>query len=341
MTRLKIISLSHIFFCIFSEHKKKAKMEEQRIRVGYCGSQRKWERFKWSDFVKYAESKNVEIVPIDLSRPIEDQGKFDLILHKMTYSFKHHDMHCNPKLSRLYEYSQKHPEVAMIDDLDAVAITLDRKESDDFLKKVQWKGKVEVLCPNSKMLLKSDIETIKDVTSDMHFPLLAKAKVSSFTSEIAKDTAHMMRLVTLPEQLVGFPTPAFLQEYINHGGVIYKCYALGSQLDCDLRPSTRDIQPGEKFHVDFHSQHSEEQNGIWTKPRDFSDVKVPMNDFIQISSDLRKALHVDLLGFDVIIDKNNKFWIIDLNYFPGYKHVDNLWPKFLNFIMEKLGLPKR
>ena len=91
----------------------------------------------------------------------------------------------------------------------------------------------------------------------------------------------------------------------------------------------------------FHSQHSEEQNGIWTKPRDFSDVKVPMNDFIQISSDLRKALHVDLLGFDVIIDKNNKFWIIDLNYFPGYKHVDNLWPKFLNFIMEKLGLPKR
>ena len=67
----------------------------------------------------------------------------------------------------------------------------------------------------------------------------------------------------------------------------------------------------------------------------------PIDDFLKISADLRKALNVDLIGFDILIDENKHYWIIDVNYFPSYRGVKDLWPKLLHFFLEKLGLPMR
>ena len=313
----------------------------KHIRIGFCGRKSKWEKFQWQEFIDYAASKDIEVIPIDLKMSVEDQGPFDLIIHKMTNVMSGHNMECNEELKNLYEFTKKNPKVVVIDKLESVAVTLDREETDQLLKSIKWSINQKVSCPNSVLLSKSDIDSIKESTKNLKFPILAKPKAASLMLNIPNEYCHMLRLATTPEDLVGFTSPCILQEYINHGGIIYKLYAIGSELSCDIRPSTRDIQPGESLNLNFHSEKPQVQNGIWTQPRDFSDVKVPIDDFLQISADLRKAMNIDLLGFDILIDKDNHYWIIDVNYFPSYRGVKDLWPKLLKFFLQKLGLPMR
>ena len=94
------------------------------LRIGYCGPKQKWERMKWGEFVSYAAKNNVQLLWIDLAKPIEPQGPFHLIIHKMTYSMNGHDMHCNKEIEELYNYVKSHPEVKFIDDLDHVVILI-------------------------------------------------------------------------------------------------------------------------------------------------------------------------------------------------------------------------
>lgn len=313
----------------------------KHIRIGFCGRKSKWEKFHWSEFIEYASSKDIEVIPIDLTKPIENQGPFDLVIHKLTNIMSGHNMQCNEELKNLYDFTKKNPNVIIVDDLESVAVTLDREEIDELLKSIKWSIGQKVSCPKSILLNNTDLESIKEASKFLKFPVLAKPKAASLMLNVPNEYCHMLRLSTLPEDLVNFTSPCILQEYINHGGIIFKLYAIGSQLSCDIRPSTRDIQPGESINLSFHSEKPEVKNGIWTHPRDFSDVKVPIDDFLKISADLRKALNVDLIGFDILIDENKHYWIIDVNYFPSYRGVKDLWPKLLHFFLEKLGLPMR
>lgn len=293
------------------------------MRIGCCGPTRKWEAMKWSEFIQFAQERGVEVVYIDLSKPIEEQGPFDIIIHKMTYFMTGHDMSVDPGLNRLYIYYKAHPEVTIIDDLDAVALTLDREEMNAAFEKVNWDG-FRVSPPRVVFMGSEDADI-----SSVKFPVLVKPKGAAST-----DANHMMRLATGPEQLKGAPMPCILQEFVNHGGIVYKIYALGDHLEVGARPSMRDIAPDECLSVDFHSQHSEVDNGLWTRPRDLSGVKMPIEDFKKISAVLRRELKLNLIGFDILIDNDNNYWLVDLNYFPGYKNVENLWQKFFDFFMQ-------
>ena len=303
----------------------------ERTTIGYCGPPEKWERMKWGEFVAFAKAKNVDLVWIDLDKDIEDQGNFSLIIHKMTYVMSGHDMTVNGQLKRLFEYTKKHQEVKLIDDFDAIAVTLDREELNNALSSINWPENCKVHLPQAKMIYKSDLESIKEAVESLRFPLLAKPKGAASSTE-----AHLMKLATKPEQLIGIPTPALLQEYINHNGVVFKIYALGDLIEVGARPSSRNIQPGESVDINFNSQKMTEKNGFWTEQRDLSNVPIPLDDFTRMSAILRKEMNMELIGFDILIDEHKNYWIVDLNYFPGYKNIKNLWEKFLNFFLKQI-----
>jgi inositol-1,3,4-trisphosphate 5/6-kinase/inositol-tetrakisphosphate 1-kinase len=130
------------------------------------------------------------------------------------------------------------------------------------------------------------------------------------------------------------PTPAVLQEFVNHNGVVYKIYALGDRLEAGARPSMRNIRDDEHFALDFDSQHSEVDNGLWVKKEAIGKVELPLENFARISAILRDALKLNLIGFDILIDEGGGYWLVDLNYFPGYKNIENLWEQFFNFFLE-------
>lgn len=307
-----------------------------RIRIGCCGPPGKWERIHWNEFIEYAAKKDVDVILVDLKKPIEPQGPFSVIVHKMTFAMTGHDMTVDPELNALAEYIKAHPDLVVVDDLDAVAVTLDREEMNEKMSKISWPDDIRANLPGSAFLEKADtLDDVVAVTKNLHFPILAKPK-----SACSSTAAHMMRMVTSAEQLVGVPTPCLLQEYINHDGVVYKIYALGEHLEVGARPSMRNIAPGECIDLDFHSQHSQDDNGLWTRPRDLSKVPMPTEDFQKMSRVLREQMNLSLIGFDILIDQEKKYWLVDINYFPGYKNIDNLWEKFLNFFLDKCQAKK-
>lgn len=303
----------------------------EKIRVGYCGPDAKWQRMNWDSIVRYAAERNVELVHIDLHKPIELQGNFHLIIHKMTYIMKGHDFEFDPELKELYQFSVNHPEIKIVDGLNEIAVTLDREELNNALSSISWPQELKVSTPQAKMLLSTDEQTINEAVKGLRFPVLSKPKGASSTRE-----NHTLRLASNPNQLIGAPAPSLLQEYVNHGGVVYKIYALGDHIEVDLRPSTRDVEPNECINLDFHSQYSD-SNDLWTKKRDLSNIPVPLEDFMKMSKIIRKDLKMELIGFDILIDKDNHYWIVDLNYFPGFHNVENIEQKFLDFFLSEIG----
>ncbi|EAY23548.1 ITPK1 protein, putative [Trichomonas vaginalis G3] len=140
-----------------------------RLRIGYVGPDKKWESLKWNKFVEYASERNVDVVHINLDQDFDKQGKFDIIIHKVTYLMNSPYPEENPKIKNLYEFSKKHPEVLLIDDLQNVGKTLDRELLDQAIRSIQWPNDIIVKIPEAKMLEKSDIESIVNSSKDLHF----------------------------------------------------------------------------------------------------------------------------------------------------------------------------
>jgi inositol-1,3,4-trisphosphate 5/6-kinase/inositol-tetrakisphosphate 1-kinase len=295
------------------------------IRIAYAGPPDKWERMSWSDFISYARDRGIEVFPLDFTRPLPSQLPISLIVHKMTYFMSAP----NPSVDALAAFARENPEIPIIDDLSAVAVTLDRAELTRAFEAIEWPSDLRVSLPRTQILNDSRPETIAETVASLRFPILAKAKVAGGT-----DAAHWMRIVSQADQLVGVRTPTVLQEFVNHGGVVYKVYALGEHIEAGGRPSMRDITEGENVALDFHSQKSDVDNGLWVKKESLGKIELPMDDFRRISAILRKGLRLNLIGFDILIDESKRYWLVDLNFFPGYKNIDNLWETFLNFFLD-------
>ena len=296
------------------------------MKIGYCGSQGKWDRMNWNEFILYCNNNNVEIKYIDLDKSIEEQGPFDLILHKITYSMKESDLNSLNQIKNLENYIKNHPEIIFLDDLNSVSLTLDREKLNLALSSIEWPKDIKISSPKAQMLYSNDKNQIEYTIQNLKFPLLVKPKGACSTDE-----SHHLRLVSSSKSLETAIIPSLLQEYINHGGIVYKIYTIGDHLEVGARPSTRDILPGEELILDFHSQKPNINNGLWTNPLNLSNITYPIENFQKISKILRKSLNMQLIGFDILIDHENNYWIVDVNYFPGYKNVNNLWEKFLNF----------
>jgi inositol-1,3,4-trisphosphate 5/6-kinase/inositol-tetrakisphosphate 1-kinase len=247
----------------------------------------------------------------------------------MTYFMNGSDLSVHPSLQALDAFARAHPEIPIIDDLAAVAVTLDREELTRAFSRIEWPPDLRVSLPRTAFLARSDLATIAQSVAGLHFPVLAKAKAAGGGTA----GAHSMRFVTHPELLEGVRTPAVLQEFVNHDGVVYKIYALGDRLEAGARPSMRNIREEEHFGLDFDSQHSEIDNGLWVKKEAIGRVELPIEKFERISAILRAALNLNLIGFDILIDESGGYWLVDLNYFPGYKNIGNLWEQFLDFFI--------
>lgn len=298
--------------------------------IGYCGKQDKWERIGWNAVIDCGKRNGLEFKHIDLSKSIEEQGNFDLIIHKLTYSMTNAN---DPEVENFKNYCAHHPSVKIIDPLDPVSITLDREKMADACNSIKYPPDLgfKVSVPKSIPIETNDPIQVNEAIKNIRFPVLAKPRLAGSSND-----AHMLRLCTIPEHLKGIPTPTLLQEYINHGGVIYKAYALGDHLEVGCRRSTRDVEIGENLEIDFHSQHPSDPNGIWANPADLDKVQIPYEHFQKLSSILREQLNLQLIGFDILIDHDGVFWLVDINYFPGYKNIENLEEKFVHFFLQQL-----
>lgn len=182
-----------------------------------------------------------------------------------------------------------------------------------------------------------------DPSHGLRFPLIAKPLAVDGSA-----SSHDLCLVYRAEGLRGLHTPVVLQEFVNHGGVLFKVYVVGDRAVCVRRSSLPDV-PAERL-VDPDADASVPFANISNRPADAGlldkegDSMPPAAFVDQVARGLRRALGLHLLNFDMFaateLDDGGRrrYFLVDINYFPGFAKMPGYETALTDFFAEMIQL---
>ncbi|GAN07410.1 inositol-tetrakisphosphate 1-kinase [Mucor ambiguus] len=325
--------------------------------VGLIFTRKKIERSGFIGLEDYAIKRNIRIIHIDLSIPIEQQGNLDLIVHKMTdlvAKIERGDTEAAKLYQRFIAYSKEHPQVIIIDAWPNIEKVLDRMLLYHHTKMCAAKdlidGKPLFHVPKSIAL-----DSIKDWKDGMEitFPTMCKRRTACSSTE-----AHQMTLIpsaqgmSQMEQYVK-DDAVMLQEFIQHDGVIVKVYVADGQISASTRPSFKNLDHhGDVVHFDSQTlpksfetkielSHDLDRVFLRSDPTDIHLYKESVLDtsrLQKIADSLHRQLGLTFFGFDVLLQSHtNAYFVVDVNYFPSFKAVENFHSMFVDILEKRLA----
>uniref|UniRef100_A0A8C6UTH1 Inositol-tetrakisphosphate 1-kinase n=1 Tax=Neogobius melanostomus TaxID=47308 RepID=A0A8C6UTH1_9GOBI len=268
---------------------------------------------------------------INLSQPLEPQGPFDIIVHKLSDVIveAEHDDRSQQLLVNFKKYTSAHPSTVILDPLPAMTQLLDRFVS---YRIMNWH-----ICspPYLEVPSESDLSSIHRAVKEhnLSFPLLCKTRVAHGS------LSHEMSLIFGESCLADVRPPCILQSFVNHGAVLHKVFVVGDKHFCVERPSLKNFPAGpcDRKTIFFNSQQV-------SKPESSSDLNAldekmpclpsPRSEALAaLVKELRAQLGMALFGVDVIVNINtHTMTVIDLNIFPGYEGVPQFFSSLLDHI---------
>ncbi|KAF9622966.1 hypothetical protein IFM89_035681 [Coptis chinensis] len=303
------------------DDEKFSKEEERRkLVVGYALTSKKTKSFLQPKLEGLARNKGISFVPIDQNRPLSDQGPFDIVLHKLS----------GKEWRRVLEdYRQNHPEVTVLDPPDAIQHVYNRQS---MLQDV-----ADLNLSNSYAIYnEKDPLSIPDVVanSGLKLPLVAKPLVVDGSAK-----SHELSLAFDNCCLSKLDPPLVLQEFVNHGGVLFKVYIVGEAIKVVRRFSLPDVSKRELLN----------STGVLQFPRvscaaasaDNADLdpavaELPPRPLLEkLAKELRRRLGLRLFNIDIIREHGTRdqFYVIDINYFPGLAKVPEYEHIFTDFLL--------
>ncbi|XP_043930505.1 inositol-tetrakisphosphate 1-kinase isoform X2 [Protopterus annectens] len=311
-------------------------------RVGYWLSERKMKRLHFQDFAELCRKKGLEVVPLDLTKSLEDQGPLDVIIHKLTdviLEADQNDVQSLQLVNQFEDYINSHPETIVLDPFPAIRTLLDRCKSYKLIHRIEDHMKDERICSPPFMELTDgfDVDSLELEKNNLTFPFICKTRVAHGTN------SHEMAIIFNKEGLKDVKPPCVIQSFINHNAVLYKVFVVGESYTVVQRPSLKNfpIGPAERPSIFFNSHNV-------SKPESSSDLTAldkieglferPNDDVIrELSKALRQALGISLFGIDIIINnQTGQHAVIDVNAFPGYEGVPEFFNDLLNHIIAVL-----
>ncbi|CAN4076056.1 unnamed protein product [Withania somnifera] len=282
----------------------------KRFGIGYALAPKKQASFIQLSLVNLAREKGIDLIKIDMNKPLIEQGPFDCVLHKM---------YGDDWKQQLVEYTLKYPNVLIIDSLEAIEHELEIKcETTSFgVPKQTVVYDAEIVCAG---YLES---------SGLKFPVIAKPLVADGSAK-----SHKMVLLFNKDGLSKLKPPIVLQEFVNHGGIIFKVYVVGDYVKCVKRKSLPDVMEENLGKLESYLSFSqvsnlntcEKHDDKYYKLMNLDDAELPPLSFLtEIARGLRRATKLYLFNFDLIRDNRvgNRYLVIDINYFPGYAKMPN------------------
>lgn len=137
----------------------------------------------------------------------------------------------------------------------------------------------------------------------------------------------------------------FIQSLIPHSGCLFKTYVIDDNSYVQKRPSLKTFSEEEMKTLDpisFDSQKPFPENVLGPDKELNEKKKVPVSEadvaktFTPLSNELRKTMRSDLFGYDMLVnEKNGDYYIVDINYFPLFSSVDNLYEVMYQFLKKK------
>ncbi|XP_024356898.1 inositol-tetrakisphosphate 1-kinase 1 [Physcomitrium patens] len=293
--------------------------------VGYALAEKKQKSFVQPSLIAYAKSKGVNLVCVDFHKSLEEQGPFDAIIHKHGGELW---------TQQLLQYKDRHPDVVIIDPPAAIAKLQNRISMLQAVEQVQISTGLGS-CGIPKQLIVDSAEMLHDdsALSELTFPVIAKPMVADGSAK-----SHAMFLLFNTRGLNKLKPPMVLQEFVNHGGVIFKVYVVGKYIKCVRRKSLPDVNE-EQVSTDEPLPFSQISNMVSGATMDENVAKAelpPANFIADVANGLREALGLRLFNFDVIKDlkAGNHFHVIDINYFPGYAKMPSYETVLTDFLLD-------
>jgi inositol-1,3,4-trisphosphate 5/6-kinase/inositol-tetrakisphosphate 1-kinase len=309
--------------------------DDRRGVVGYALLPKKQQSFIQDSLLSLCKSKGVDLVKIDQDRPLTDQGPFDCVLHKL------YGEHWRKQLE---EFQIQNPYSTIIDSPASIERLHNRISMLQVVSELKIESETDTF-GIPKQIVIYDKETLFDRQSweFLKYPVIAKPLIADGSAK-----SHKMALVFNHEGLNKLKPPIVLQEFVNHGGVIFKVYVVGEFVKCVKRKSLPDVSEeklksleGSLSFSQVSNLTSDERNGDkYYKLMDLEDTELPPQSFItDIARGLRRGLKLNLFNFDVIRDARigNRYLVIDINYFPGYAKMPGYETALTDFFCDLVG----
>eukprot|EP00250_Pteridium_aquilinum_P000580 c10663_g1_i1 orf=645-1889(+) len=296
-----------------------------RLVVGYALTAKKAESFVKPGLVAQARSKGIIFSVIDNDRPLLEQGPFDVILHKITGEVWHQE---------LKAYKKINPKVFIFDPPEAIKKVYNRKSMLQEVADLHFhhpQGNVGV---PKQLVVDVDSASISEEVAreNLKFPLVAKPLWIDGTAK-----SHALSLAFNEAGLSRLKTPLVLQEFVNHGGVMFKVYVVGHIVKVVRRPSLSDAY-GDQARgtgvMPFPRVSSAAASAVGTD-LDPDVTEYPPEEMLSsLAKKLSVRLGLSLFNLDMIRErtKRNQYYVIDINYFPGYGKVPDYEEVFTDFL---------
>uniref|UniRef100_A0A0E0CK76 Inositol-tetrakisphosphate 1-kinase n=1 Tax=Oryza meridionalis TaxID=40149 RepID=A0A0E0CK76_9ORYZ len=303
-----------------------------RYTVGYALLPEKVSSVVRPSLVAMAADRGVRLVAVDVSRPLAEQGPFDLLVHKM---------YDRGWRAQLEELAARHPGVpVVVDSPAAIDRLLDRATMLDVVSGLRAPVSVPPQVVVSAAAAAADSADELLARAALRFPLIAKPLAVDGCAE-----SHDMRLVYRRDGVLPLlRAPLVLQEFVNHGGVLFKVYVVGDRATCVRRSSLPDV-PAHRL-LDLDAEPSVPFANISNQPLPTpddgaADDDTPAAGFVdEVARGLRRGLGLHLFNFDMIRERSeehgDRYFIIDINYFPGYAKMPGYEAALTDFFLEML-----
>uniref|UniRef100_A0A8C8GVJ9 Inositol-tetrakisphosphate 1-kinase n=1 Tax=Oncorhynchus tshawytscha TaxID=74940 RepID=A0A8C8GVJ9_ONCTS len=213
-------------------------------RVGYWLSEKKMKKLNFQAFADLCRKRGIEVVQLDLSQPLEEQGPLDVIIHKLTDLILEADQNDTQSVllvQRVQDYIEAHPETIVLDPLPAIRTLLDRCKSYQLIHRIEDCMQDERICSPPFMVLNTECgpDTLEKIEKHgLTFPFICKTRVAHGTN------SHEMAIIFSEEDLKDVKPPCVIQSFINHNAVLYKVFVVGESYTLVERPSLKNFPAG-------------------------------------------------------------------------------------------------
>ncbi|KAL3183611.1 hypothetical protein MRX96_033715 [Rhipicephalus microplus] len=280
-----------------------------RPRVGFWWGGKKSRELSTEDFKEACASHGLELVKLDLTRSLEEQGPLAAIVHKfcdILVRADHGDAECQHITAEFERFCRAHPSVVVVDPLENVRKVLNRFHQYRLVEQSPLASTEWIFVPPFVELSGANVEADRAVLRErgVQFPIVCKPLVSHGMKK-----AHQMCLVFGEHGLADLQGPCVAQQFVPHEGRLLKV----------MFPSpTPALHSMPKLLWMGCPCHAHENFGSW---------------WTRCGSSLASDF-----GIDIIAEKDTgRLCIIDVNNFPGYDGVSNFLDQLSGMLAELVG----
>lgn len=233
---------------------------EFKYRVGYWWSEKKSQKLNAAELTNLFAEKQCQLVKIDLDRPIEDQGPFALIVHKISdiiVKADQGDIAAKRAISAFESYVRKHPQTVILDPLDNNRTLLDRYKQYRLIEESGLAREGFIFTPPFVHLTSTnmDVNRGRIRRSRITFPLVCKPILAQGSTG-----AHQMCIIFNEAGLKDIKPPCVAQSFVNHNARLFKLFVIKDKYYIMQRPSLKNFQAGDHETVFFFSHDISKPN---------------------------------------------------------------------------------